>query len=226
MPFYLDDNDRALMISQIEAAIPAPVAGGTLKRAPLYSALSTICIGRATAGGNYVLTNFKLNYDLLKHVFDAIAYNSLGILDTNSQVYQFNKIPAPTPRPSRSVTAKVTQLKRKTGSNAFQGRRVRFKIPTAKAALLYPNGFKKTSARESASMIFPYAATNPQIAAWFSTHQSPGGTNVGAIVTERGTKLLYGNLATQAVHDAEVGIFNLITRNRLKATTSVEADPA
>jgi hypothetical protein len=228
MSLYLDQNDRELMLSQVEAKLGTPAApGGAFPKRPgLYAALSTICLGRVTAVGNYVLTNFKLNYDLLKYVFDDVQYNTVGILETNSQLYQFNKVPLPTPRQSRSTTSTVSQIKRKTGSRAFQGKRVKFVIPSTKAAQLDKSGFKKASNRLSASMLFPYAATNPQIAAWFSTHQTPGGTNVGAIITEKGTAINYKNIPTQVAHDAEVGVFNSVTRLRLKTVTSTEVDPA
>jgi hypothetical protein len=98
------------------------------------------------------------------------------------------------------------------------GKRYRFKVPAAKAAQLYKNGFKPASARSEATRLFPFIATNTQVACWFSTHQTVGGTNVVRIVSEKGNGLFVPASLTTATHDQNIGSFDLATKARLDST--------
>ena len=228
MAIYLDLNDRDKELTDVEALFTTNKAG-TLRRAGLYAVLSTICVGKNAS--DYVVTNFKMQYDLLKYVFDDVQYNALGITEANNNLFVYKppvKAPPAIPKAaSRSKTSTLTKIKKSSGAKAFMGKRFRFRIPTAKAGLLYPSGFLKAKPRKAATMLFPNIATNDQVACWFSTHQTPGGANVVRIVSEKGTGIIIPSGLTTAEHDANIGKFDLATKARLDGTkVGKELDPA
>jgi hypothetical protein len=220
MSLILDKGDVTALVAGIEATFKTKPSG-VKTRAGQYGAYSTICVGKN--GADYVLTNFKMQFDLLKEVFDDCQYNTLGIEATNSHLYVLKAPPKPpsaTPKAaSRSKDSTVYSVKKSTGAKAFMGKRYRFKVPAAKAAQLYKNGFKPASARSEATMLFPYIATNTQVACWFSTHQTPGGVaNVVRLVSEKGSGIFVPATLTTATHDLNLGSFDLATKARLDST--------
>lgn len=221
---HIDDNEFV-------GGVPVPPVVGVVKKHKPYDCETTLCVGKAAS--KYSLVNFPIHWDYLKYVFETCTYDTFGLTDANCEAYGYkNSRAGATPRETRSSKSKALITRRSSGSQAKQGNRVFFKIPTAalgsvttgKTLVAAPSPTGGTKTRSGGSLVFPNLATIPQIGLWFATHTPTARIGaLGQILNYRGSLVLPAVPADNAAFDLEVGAFSVTVRGKLRDDLAVKS---
>lgn len=159
--------------------LPIPIPPSTIRAAGQYTCFTTVAVHLDAS--EWVVQNMPIHRWLLDKVFTVSDLETLGL--TIAATKQLQLIPKPRPAGSpvlaanQSATATISVTSAKRGSKARQGKKIKFGLldllssglSSARTAGTAPKSFGKVVSK-SASVIMPSRCTNPQIAAWFSSH--------------------------------------------------------